>query len=116
MLLALYVNFLAHLSVICTTGHNSGCSKFKFLTCVHTCNMHVHVYLLVIALLFAFGRNIYCFHIYVHYFVTLCIRDQMLQLCVYCCRVYVCTTVAVHLNISVQCGKHICSVIYFKYM
>ena len=42
------------------------------------------------------------------------LETKMFELCVYYCRVYVCTKVAVQLNRYVQCGKHICSVIYVK--
>ena len=40
----------------------------------------------------------------------------MFQLYVFLCGVYSCTTVAVHLNMYVQCGKHICSVTYVNYV
>ena len=40
----------------------------------------------------------------------------MFEVSVYLCGVYRCTTVAVHVNMYVQCGSHICSVICVKYV
>ena len=51
--------------VNCTTDHNFGYRKFTFYTFVHTCNMCLHVYLLVIA--------VFSLHL-----IAVCMRYQLI--------------------------------------
>ena len=80
---------------------------------MHTCNISV---CLAIAGVSLHLIAIFVSCIYGHYFVTVCIRYQMFELCVYVLGVCRCTTVAMHMNEYVQCSNHIYSVIYVKYV
>ena len=83
---------------------------------MHTYNICVHIYLLVIAVVNLHLVTIFKFS---HLCPLLCnCLYQRLNVWFICVLMGVCrcTWVAVHLNLYVKCGNHICSVIYIKYV
>ena len=63
----------------CHTGHNFYCSKFIFLTHLNACNMYMHIYLVVIWVVYICHPYLF-FHSYAHYFCIHLYQDQIFQL------------------------------------
>ena len=95
-------------SVDCCTGQSFCGNKFKFCISVITCNMYMHISLLVIA-------AVCILQPYLFFYFYSC---NSLSLSEAKCLNYVCTnmgsymytTISVQLNIYLQCSNHICSV------
>ena len=95
----------------CYENQSFWCCYFKFCTNVHTSNMYIHIYVLVIA----FGFYVYFSHLWPHLCNCLCQETE--------CSSHLCTNVgvcihikvAVQWNIYVQFSSYNFSVIYVEY-